>query len=304
MDEVDELRSRLSHDDRLPAVPRSGKRMEWRYKAYDDLLQRLGHSDGMAEVIEVARRDFIDGAYASGDPRGYLIERARAQKIVVHELDTEKLPARAAVLYVVGAYQQLDGFLKDLIREIDQVCHRTSRERSDKEAPIDWALDVLPGGKLRNTRRIWQERYLVLEYYRVVRNAFTHKVKLSSVEAALCKAREWSPIYKADFGLDVPNAPDRLTIDDFLLFTRVIKYVATDLCRIGRPTRAEIEAHAIREIASGRKLRALDWHTIGRGKAGAKILDFYQQEFHFDLNSELNLLDDIINNKFKSIERC
>lgn len=95
-EELEALRRRLDHRDRLPPVPRKGRQMEWRFDAYRDLLQRLGHGDGMAEVIEVARRDFVDAAGTSGDPRAYLAARAKAQGIVVHEMDIPNLPTRAA----------------------------------------------------------------------------------------------------------------------------------------------------------------------------------------------------------------
>jgi hypothetical protein len=296
--ELDALRSRLAHRDRLPDVPRSGKRMDWRFRAYDELHQRLGHGDGMAEVIEVARRDFVDAATASGDARGYLSARARAQGIVVEELDVANLPARAAVLYIVGAYQQLDGFLKDLVAEADAAFERTSRGRTDKEAPIDWALDVLPGGRARNARRIGEERHAALEYYRTVRNAFTHKVKQATVEAALRRAEEFSPVFNADLKLNAPNAPDALTLDDFLLFTRMIKYVATDLCRIARPDRAVVRAHVERDLDGLRKFRTWDWNTVGDGKAAKRLAGHYRLQHRFDFDCEPGLLDEILTARF------
>lgn len=311
MEELDQVRKRLKHKDRLPAVPTTSRkegmvpvptsskrrRMEWRYQAYDDLMKKLGHGDGMAEVIEIARRDFIDSAEASGDPRGFLTDRAKAQKISVYQLDVANLPARAAVLYIVGAHQQFEGFLKEIITEIDQVHDRKSRVRLDKEAPLDWALDVLPGGKTRNILRIWKERYLVLEYYRVVRNAFVHKVKQSSIDEALENVQEWSIIYRADFGLEAPNAPNCLNFDDFLLFTRTIKYVANDLCRLGRPSRLDIIGHASREFSSGRRF---DWYTISKEKAAKKIEKFYKGKYFFDLNIEENLIDEILTERFEA----
>lgn len=235
--ELDRLRGRLKHSDRLPALPKKGKRLEWRFDAYRDLLQRLGHGDGMAEVIEVARRD------------------------------------------------------------------RASRDRRDKEAPLDWALDVLPGGSTRNVRRIWQERYEVLEYYRIVRNAFTHKVKQGTLDAALGRASAWSPIIKADLGLSAPNPFDRLTFDDFLLYTRMIKYVATDLCRIARPTRAEIAAHAERELSGPGKFRHWNWGTVRRERALASIAGHYERRHLFDFGSEPKLLDEIVDGQFSKFER-
>lgn len=301
--ELDELRGRLKHIDRLPPPPKRGKRLEWRFAAYRDLLHRLGHGDGMAEVIEVARRDFVDQAQASSDPRAYLAVRAKAQKIVVHELDTANLPTRAAILYIVGAYQQLEGFLGELIDEVDETCGRASRGRRDKEAPLDWALDVLPGGVTRNIRRIGQERYEVLEYYRTARNAFTHKVKKGTLDSALGRAATWRPIIKADLQLSAPNPFDRLTFDDFLLFTRMIKYVATDLCRIARPTRSEIAAHAERELTGPGKFRRWNWSTVSRERALMSIAGHYKRRHLFDFVSEPKLLEEIVDGQFSKFER-
>lgn len=303
MNEVEELRKRLDHKDRLAPISRRGRRMDWRFDAYRDLLQRLGHGDGMAEVMEVATRDFLDAARASGDPDSYLTSRAKAQKIVVDELDMVNLPARAATLYIVGAYQQLEGFLKDLVGEVDEICGRTSRSRHNGEAPLDWALEMLPGGRHRNTRRIWIERYAVLEYYRAVRNGFMHSSKsASSLEAAHRKVLEYRPLLEADYKLAGPSAADRLTLDDFLLFTRTIKYVATDLCRIGVPTLADVQAHAERKIAGDRAFRNTTWDTISKEKAARKIVKYYRR-FDFDLGAHPGVIEQIVNAQFERVGR-
>ncbi|TGX49081.1 hypothetical protein E5A73_19740 [Sphingomonas gei] len=303
VNEVADLRARLAHKDRLPAVVRSSPRMEWRFEAYRQLLQRLGHGDGMAEVMEVANRDFTDAAKASGDPSVYLATRAKAQGIVVYELDMQNLPSRAATLYIVGAYQQLDGFLQDLVAEVDSVCGRQSRGRNSKEGSTDWALDVLPGGRLKNIRRIWQERYLVLEYYRGVRNAFMHPSKsAASLETAYRKAVENRPLFEVDFGLEAPNPADSLTLDDFLLFTRMIKYAATDLCRIATPSNADVAAHADRQFQSHRSFHGLTWDTIRKPTAVKKVVRFYKH-FDFDIESRPGLAEEIVDAKFAKVGR-
>jgi hypothetical protein len=301
--ELAELRAGLAHKDRLPAVVRPNPRMEWRFQAYRQLLQRLGHGDGMAEVMEVASRDFFDAAKASGDPSAYLATRAKAQKIVVYELDMHNLPNRAAALYIVGAYQQLDGFLQDLVAEVDGVCGRRSRGRNAKEGSTDWALDVLPGGRLKNTRRIWQERYLVLEYYRGVRNAFMHPSKsVASLETAYSKAVENRPLFEEDFDLKAPNPADSLTLDDFLLFTRMIKYAATDFCRIATPSDAEVAGHADRQFQSHRSFHGLTWDTIGKPTAVKKVVRFYKH-FDFDIENRTGLAEQIVDAQFAKIGR-
>ncbi|WP_202361765.1 hypothetical protein [Mesorhizobium sp. 131-3-5] len=248
----------------------------------------------MAEVIEVACRDFLEAAQASGDLGSYIRTRSAHHKIVAYELDIENLPTRAATLYIVGAYQQLESFLIDLIEESDEVCGRKSRERTDKEAALDWALDVLPGGKAANLRKVRVELYAILEYYRAVRNRFMHtRKKASGIDKALKEVDYWSPVYAVDFGLKAPNEPDALILDDFLLFTRAIKYVATHLCRVACPTPDEVVAHAGREMKT-KALRNLDWHMTDDQKARRKLAQHYQVKYRYDLTAVPHILDDVI----------
>ena len=63
------------------------------------------------------------------------------------------------------------------------------------------------------------------------------------IDEAFNEAVLLRPLVQAEYGLTAPNHYDRLTPDDYLLATRVTKYVATDLCRIAAPsTGAEIIA--------------------------------------------------------------
>lgn len=294
MPNLDALRESLKHKDRLERMSDKSPRMKWRFRCYRQLLDTLGHGDGMAEVIEVACRDFLEAAQASGDLGSYIKTRSAHHKIVAYELDIENLPARAATLYIVGAYQQLERFLLDLIDESDEVGGRKSRERTDKEAALDWALDVLPGGRAANIRKIWVELYAILEYYRAVRNRFLHtRKKASGVDKAFKEADYWSPIYAADFGLKAPNAPDALTLDDFLLFTRGIKYVAVHLCRVACPTPEEVVAHAGREMMT-KGLRKHHWQMTDDQKARRKLAKYYKVKYRYDLTAVPHILDDII----------
>lgn len=205
-----EQRKRAAHADRLPPVPTTGPKMAWKFQAYRDLLWELGHGDGMAEVIEVATREFLDAARKTGNPRDYLILRSREQGIVVDELDMDSLPARAATLYIVGAFQQLEGFLADLVDQSDEVRDRRSRSRNNGESSLDWTLDMLPGGRARNVRRIGRERYALLEYYRGVRNAFMHPSK----KAASLEGRSRRPAGTGNSSLPTSSFPRRMDLDN------------------------------------------------------------------------------------------
>jgi hypothetical protein len=274
-------RAWLKHKARLPAVGRGDKNLNWRFGSYARLLKTLGHTDGMAESIEVATRDFIAAAIASGDPQGYLLQRAAHHGIVVMELDIPNIPIRAANLYVVGAYQQLEGYLYEMVDEYALVSGTSPRRRKEGEAPLDWALDIMPDGLSTNRQRIWYERYLTLEYYHQVRNLFTHPRKgRSAIVAAHKRLSNLAPVFQADYGLGAPNLPEALTLDDFLLFTRMIKYLGTDLCRICQPAGGAVVDHAVRLAASGdRQLRGLPEEARNPEKRRAKLARYYKGKF-------------------------
>jgi hypothetical protein len=70
-----------------------------------------------------------------------------------------------------------------------------------------------------------------------MRNAFVHgpipKAKLTEQFATVEPYRE---LVASEFKLDAPNSFEKLKLDDYMLFTRPIKYIATDICRIGEPS--------------------------------------------------------------------
>ena len=86
-------------------------------------------------------------------------------------------------------------------------------------------------------RSIGEERYDLFEYYRLMRNAFVHgpisKAKLAEHFAAVEPHRG---LVASQYGLDAPNAFEKVKLDDYMLFTRLIKYIATDVCPIGEPS--------------------------------------------------------------------
>ncbi|KWV92431.1 hypothetical protein ASS64_14340 [Erythrobacter sp. AP23] len=275
------LQAGLRHCARLPAVTRGSSSINWRFASYRTLLDTLGHNDGMDEVIEVGVRDFLDAAQASGNPDAYLHARASAQGIAVQELDLANLPNRSAALFLVGAYQQLEGFLYDFADEFGTLVGAPVRTRVNGEAPLDWVLDALPGGFTLNKHRIWIERYLILDYYRLVRNHLNHPRKSrASLAASHATLTSLDPMIRGAYGLPAPSEPDNLSFDDFLLLTRIVKYLATDLCRLAQLTGADLVQHALRLQSSGeRALLSLPPESASPVKRRARIRRFYRGRF-------------------------
>jgi hypothetical protein len=295
-DAVSELRAEFNDSHRLPPVGPKFRTEGWRYQSYHQLLKKLGHSDGMAEVIEVAIRDFIEQASAHGDARDYLLQRAQHQGIIVHELDAGNIPIRAANFYVVVAYQHLESFINDFLTEASLALGEDFDDRGSKESVLNWALRVLPGGIARNKQKIWRERYLLLDYYRRVRNFFVHDHNLKeAMHRAFRTVERLRPLILEDYQLNAPNEPSLLTMDDFLLFTRLIKYLATDFRRICQPNRDQILKHAVSLYRNKHRKLLSAATTKDPDNAIAKLSKFYLGSFRCDLSMHHGLANDIWN---------
>ncbi|QND24535.1 hypothetical protein HB774_34685 (plasmid) [Rhizobium leguminosarum bv. viciae] len=284
-----DLPSWLSHVSRLPAVIDGVKGLAWRFPSYENMLKTLGHADGMAEVMAIAIKDFIEEASQSGDPEKFLKERVHKYKIYVSEFDTVKIPIRAANLFVAGAYEQFEGYLYDVVEDYEELMGTAVRKRKEKEPPLDYVLDVLPGGLSKNKLRIWHERYLMLEYFRHVRNLFAHPRR---GDKAVLRARDallpLEPLLREQYRAAPPNPPDSLTIDDFLLFTRLIKYLATDLCRIMEPQDDMLVEHAVRQSLKPRSpLAGLPTAEKNIDKRLKKVAGYYRNRFRRTLPASI-----------------
>jgi hypothetical protein len=293
-DAVSALRAGFNDKNRLPPVGPKFRTDGWKYQSYSRLVKTLGHSDGMAEVIEIAIRDFIEQASAYGDAREYLLQRAEHQKIIVHELDAGNIPVRAANFYIVVAYQHLESFIYDFLSEASSALGELSA-RDSKESVLDWALRVLPGGIARNREKIWRERYLLLDYYRRIRNQFVHnRTSQEAIDKAFKAVERLRPLVLEDYQLGAPNEPNMLTMDDFLLFTRLIRYLATDLRRISQPNRDQILKHAVSLYQKNYPRLISAATTKDPDSAIAKLTKFYLNSFRCDLSTHNGLANNIL----------
>jgi hypothetical protein len=294
-DAVSALRAEFNDKHRLPPVGPKFKTQGWTYRSYYRLLKTLGHSDGMAEVIEVAIRDFIEQASAHGDTRDYLLQRAQHQRIIVHELDAGNIPVRAANFYVVVAYQHLESFIYDFLSEASLALGEDFSARDGKESALDWALRVLPDGIARNKQKIWRERYLLLDYYRRIRNGFVHNRKPEeAIDRAFKTVEKLRPLVLEDYQLAAPNEPHLLTMDDFLLLTRLIKYLATDFRRMCQPNQDQILKHAV-SLYQKKHVRLIGAAaTKDPDSAIAKLSKFYLGSFRCDLSAHHGLANNIL----------
>jgi hypothetical protein len=98
--------------------------------------------------------------------------------------------------------------------------------------------------------------YKLYNYYRELRNGIAHQVRPIQSAAELVSLHELRERTAADpryTRYAAPNSVQKLTFDDYVLFSRATKFIAAQLSQIGGPSRTEI----------------MDWIEKRRDKSGS-----------------------------------
>ncbi|ACB28310.1 hypothetical protein [Methylobacterium radiotolerans] len=209
------------------------------FKSYRQLVRSLGAVDGLGAGLTVATKEFekqISSIQPTTQQLPHALSIATAHNVSTAYIDMTSLSPHLSQLLIVATYQQTEFFLTNFRKE-QKTLGRQWRDRADGEILLDYILSCLPQGLNRNIVRIWKERYQLIEYYRHVRNGFVHAtINRASLANEYNKVSSLIPYVQHHYGLTAPNAYGSLTFDDHMLFTRLTKYIATDLCRIGAPS--------------------------------------------------------------------
>jgi hypothetical protein len=250
--------------ERLPAINDPRRQLPFRFRSYDELTADLGRTDALASSIMLAVEYFTNDAEKFA--KDVAEERRRAASAAgTAELpftDDDKLRAmwtfgnreaerfaintanpafpilrtHAVQLLLVGVYQQAEVFLNGVRDELREMGHEWS-PRGNKVPLLEYTLENLPDGLSANKIRLGCERYDLFEYYRLMRNAFAHGPSdHKKIAKHFQSVKHYRATVLSEFGLAAPNSFDLMSLDDYQLFTRLLKYIATDICRIGEPS--------------------------------------------------------------------
>ena len=170
----------------------------------------------------------------------YSNSQARYFKINTYNTEFESLGAHTVQLLLVGVYQQMEAFLNGLRKELELMGQEWP-PRGNNTPLRDYTMHHLPGGLSDNKIKIGEERYKLFDYYRLLRNAFVHTT-IARTRLGTCfdRVSDLRKVVKLEYDLNAPNRFEVLPYDDYLLFTRLVKYIAVDLCRIAEPSDGEL----------------------------------------------------------------
>lgn len=223
--------------ERLAPTKRPKQDIAFVFRSYQELRQQLGDIDSLGAAIIIATRDLSNTAAATSDSQGYLVERALPLGVNTRHVDFGRLEPRTVQLLLVGVFQQVEAFLTELRAE-QKLFGRSLDGPREGETIMAQTLKNLPGGTLANQQRLGRERLDLLDYYRLARNGFAHVGDEDKLARAFDNVKHHRALVASEFGLAAPNPVGELTHDDYLLATRLTKYLATDICRLAGPTDA------------------------------------------------------------------
>ena len=206
----------------------------FRYKCYQSLYTTFGRVDSIVECIELSIRDFLNRSEDHSNFDKYIEERAEQNNIRVNTVNVEHLKVRSSQLHILNVFQQFEGYLIDLKKEIpfkikldegnDSLFKRMLKALDDSEGLIS------------------QIEIDIVEYYRNIRNIFMHQEiesgkydkKAERIRMIIQNKNDELKKYSA------PNKYEELQFDDFILFTKISKDIAAKLCVVGCPSAKEI----------------------------------------------------------------
>lgn len=164
-------------------------------------------------------------------------------KVRVDTLDVPLLKRQIAQFHIASVHQEFEAFLKDVAREL----RSELVQRSAGESLLKSTLVSLIGGYDKAVNAVGRFEVDVAEYYRLVRNGFAHAGAEGAAKKNVDALRKLVEKQGDSFSrLNAPNIYSAIEFDDFILFTRVVKQLANNLCQAARPTDQEILQMVIR----------------------------------------------------------
>jgi hypothetical protein len=207
----------------------------------------LGKLDAYVELNELAIRAFEKSAYNAPDIKKFIMGLSEEHNIKVQFESFPNLSAWATQHYIVAVHEATHFFLFEYKREFVGVL-KLSFEKDWPNVDGNKLTDTLAQVEKLTKRggvcsAVGKVQIAIFNYYHFLRNRLAHlhtkNYQGLNEEYQLIRTHkdEISRLYNVD---NAPNHLDNINFQDFFIFTRAVKEIASKLCDLGMPTPQQI----------------------------------------------------------------
>lgn len=208
----------------------------FRFPAYQEFKRTLGRADAAIEFSELAIRKLLSELHLSSQKEAFIESSSRTFGVRVNSSNPRLIRSLTSNLHLISVHQQFELFLQDFRTQATHI----TWSKSEGDSWLYGIMKAFPGGFQQNVSKIGQLEYELADYYRLVRNSFTHTGSEHSVSKDVRKLRARAQATNKYAKLDAPNEQPEINFDDFVLYSRVAKELALGLCSAARPSDHEI----------------------------------------------------------------
>ena len=196
-----------------------------------ELRKVIGIQDSCIQTSQVSLLHLEDEANKSDDVDGFINGLFDKFKISKGTKDFELYKRNQYRIYILQTYNVIESSLKSLIADYRLYNNRTDgwKVKSDDKAldPLNQLIENLDPVRKSSIKKY--PEYFLVNYYRLIRNSVVH---LQNDEAEHTKTSKYYNenvgihlrYFVESYSLEAPNSPAEISFDDFMLYTREIKY--------------------------------------------------------------------------------
>lgn len=223
---------------------------QFRPPAYRALIKTLGESDAAVEWIEVGVRELQQIEINKGFSA--VNKLAEIHGVRVNFIEFEDIRSRCARLQILAVYQQIEYFLEAFRKTHPIKVDYSAQSDGDRLSRTLSAFKI-------TSREVGQLEFEIFQYYRLARNLIMHdpEGEQRKTHERKCKDLQTKVQQSSYQTLSAPNVIKNLCFDDFVLFTRAGKQLASNLCQVTNPTDNELVEYALNDTNLVKKIRSL-----------------------------------------------
>jgi hypothetical protein len=210
--------------------------MAFRLRSVAQLYSDLGMYDAIVEFTELAVRAFIIEGNQATNFNDFIAAKSIQHGITVNSIPQDMFRARISQSYILSVYQTAEGFFHQFKTELQELEGEPIKlNQSNDDFFTKLVSYVAPTNEKKSL--IGTHRLALFNYYRIVRNKYSHDfIADKQTTKAFEKLKSHLPAISADYSkLQAPNPFDKISFDDFILFSRLVKDIADRLNDLVKP---------------------------------------------------------------------